>query len=120
MSGRHGRLPVLTVGGKPRKLRTGRGHAPLCRKRTRDRIWIDEDTFEVARVEFELIGKVRLWWGILGSMSAARGSLDRYPLEEDIWAPLRLETDMSARVLFRSTRRAETSEWRDYERVAEP
>ena len=88
--------------------------------KARGRIWIDEDTFEMARVEFELIGTVRLWWGILGSMSAARGAFDRYPLDEDIWAPFRLETYMSTRVFFRSTRRAETSEWHDYERVAEP
>ena len=102
-----------------------RGPLPVRRRidrvlnKTRGRIWIDEDAFEMARVEFELIGKVRLWWGILGSMSAARGSLDRYPLEEGIWAPLRLKTSTNTRVLFRSTRRAETSEWHDYERVSE-
>ena len=42
-------------------------------------LWIDQETFEAARIELELIDKVRLWWGVVGSISHARGSLDRGP-----------------------------------------
>ncbi len=81
-------------------------------------LWVDEDTFEVARVEFDLIDRVRMWWGLLGTISDARGSFDRYPVEEEIWAPLQLETFVDARVLFSAKRRAELSQWKDFEPVA--
>ena len=81
-------------------------------------LWVDEATFELARVEFDLIDSVRLWWGLLGTISQARGSFDRHPVAEEVWAPLQLETFVDARVLFRSRRRAELSRWRDFEAVA--
>ena len=47
--------------------------------KARGQIWIDKETFEAARVEFELIDRVRLWWGIVGTIMRARGSVDRGP-----------------------------------------
>ncbi len=82
-------------------------------------LWVDQRTFEVARVEFDLIDRVRMWWGLLGTISDARGSFDRYPVEEEIWAPLQLETFVAARVLFSATRRAELSRWKAFELVAD-
>ena len=83
-------------------------------------LWVDHATFEVARVEFLLIDRVRMWWGLLGSISYARGAFDRYPIEEEVWAPLQLETFVDSRVLFRSSRRGEVSQWRDFEMVVDP
>ena len=37
--------------------------------KSRGRFWIDNATYEVGRIQFELIDKVRLWWGIIGSLS---------------------------------------------------
>ena len=61
-----------------------------------------------------------MWWGLLGSISYARGAFDRYPIEEEVWAPLQLETFVDSRVLFRSSRRGEVSQWRDFEMVVDP
>jgi hypothetical protein len=83
--------------------------------KARGRVWIDRDTYEPARVEFELIDRVRLWWGMLGSIQQARGSLDRSPVLGDIWARIQFESYSDVRVLFSRTRRAEFRQWRDFE-----
>ena len=83
--------------------------------KARGRVWLDRDTHEPARVEFELIDRVRLWWGMLGSIQQARGSLDRGPVLGDIWARIQFESYSDVRVVFRRTRRAEFRQWRDFE-----
>ena len=83
--------------------------------KARGLVWIDRDTYEPARVEFELIDRVRLWWGMLGSIQQARGSLDRGPVLGDIWARIQFESYSDVRVVFRRTRRAEFRQWRDFE-----
>ena len=85
----------------------------------RGRIWIDRETYEAARVEFELIDKVRLWWGVLGTIAQARGSLDRGLVLNGMWARIQFETYTDVRVLFKSTRRAELRQWRDFELLEE-
>ena len=96
------------------------GRLPVRRRidyalnKTRGQIWIDQETFEAARVELELIDKVRLWWGVAGTISHARGSLDRGPAVGDIWAQLQFETYTDVRVFLRRTRRAELQRWRDF------
>ena len=103
---RDGRLPV-------------RRRIDYALNKARGQVWIDQETFEAARVEFELIGKVRLWWGVVGTISHARGSLDRGPVLADIWAQLQFETYTDVRVLFSRTRRAELRQWRDFELIEE-
>lgn len=82
-------------------------------------IWVDRATFEPARVEFELIQPVRLWWGLLGVINRARGSLDRRPIlgDDDLWARIQLESYSDTRVLFNRTLRREFRTWRDFEAV---
>ena len=99
---RPGRLPV-------------RRRIDYALNKARGRVWIDRDTYEPARVEFELIDRVRLWWGMLGSIQQARGSLDRSPVLGDIWARIQFESYSDVRVVFRRTRRAELRQWRDFE-----
>ena len=109
---RPGRLPV-------------RRRIDYALNKARGRVWIDRETYEPARVEFELIDRVRLWWGMLGSIQQARGSLDRGPVLRaagedqdgggDIWARIQLESYSDVRVIFRRTRRAEFRQWRDFE-----
>ena len=103
---REGRLPVR------RRIDRALNHA-------RGTVWIDEATMEVARVEFELIDRVRIGWGLIGTISQARGSFDRYPVEDGAWAPLQLETFFHSRVLFSSTRRADLNRWQDFTSVEE-
>ena len=99
---RPGRLPV-------------RRRIDYALNKARGRVWIDRETHEPARVEFELIDRVRLWWGMLGSIQQARGSLDRGPVLGDIWARIQFESYSDVRVIFSRTRRSEFRQWRDFE-----
>ena len=101
---RAGRLPV-------------RRHLDQVLNNAEGVLWVDQATFEVARVEFVLIDKVRMWWGVLGAISHAHGSYDRYPVEEEIWAPLQQDTFFDARILFSFSRREEVSKWRNFEMI---
>ena len=86
--------------------------------RSRGVVWIDQATYEIARGHFELMGRVRLWWGILGSISDASGQYEREPIA-DVWLPTKIELYFHVRVLFSTTRRGETTQWSDFEPVAE-
>ena len=90
--------------------------------RSRGRFWIDEATYEVGRIQFELIDKVRLWWGIIGSLSEARGMIERRPIDattDDAWFPSQAEIYLNGRVLFRSLHRSITNEWSDFQLVGD-
>ena len=101
------------------------GKLPLRRQidralnKSRGELWIDQATYEIARVNFELIGRVRLWWGILGSISDVTGHFEREPIAEDAWLPTEVDLYFHVRVLFSTTRRGETTRWSDFEPVAE-
>ena len=82
--------------------------------RARGRIWIDRETREVARLEFELIDRVRLWWGLVGTIHHFRGSLDRGPVLDGIWGSLQDESYSDIRFFFSRSRRASIRRWRDY------
>ena len=83
--------------------------------KARGTVWIDRETYEAARVEFELIDKVRLWWGMLGTINHARGSVDRRPLLDDTWVRVQFETYSDTRALFKRTRRSEFRQWQNFE-----
>ena len=87
--------------------------------KTRGRIWIDSETREVARIEFELIERVRLWWGLVGTIHHFRGSLDRGPVLDGIWASLQDENYGDIRFFFSRSRQASLRRWRDYEWTAD-
>lgn len=83
--------------------------------KARGRIWIDRETREVARVEFELIDRVRLWWGLVGTIHHFRGSMDRGPVLDGIWASLQDESYADLRFFFSRSRQASMRRWRDYQ-----
>ena len=60
--------------------------------KARGRVWVDRETHEIARLEFELIDSVRLWWGLVGTIHRFRGSLDRGPVLDGRWANLQSES----------------------------
>ena len=97
------------------------GRLPVRRRldhalnKSRGEAWIDQETYEIAQVSFQLMDRVRLWWGILGTISDATGRLDRQPVAEDIWMNTRLDIYFHVRVLFRTTRRDQTRQWSRYE-----
>ena len=83
--------------------------------KARGRIWVDRETHEVARIEFELIERVRLWWGLVGTIHHFRGSMDRGPVLDGIWANLQDENYGDIRLFFSRSRQASMRQWRAYE-----
>ena len=83
--------------------------------KARGRIWVDSETREVARIEFELIDRVRLWWGLVGTIYHFRGSMDRGPVLDGIWASLQDENYADLRFFFSRSRRASMRRWRAYQ-----
>ena len=112
--------PSYVVSFEPRP-----GKLPVRRQidralnKSRGTLWIDQATYEIARVNFDLIGRVRLWWGILGSISDVTGHYEREPIAEDVWLPTEVDIYFHVRVLFSTTRRGETTHWSDFKAVAE-
>ena len=108
--------PSYVISFEPRP-----GNLPVRRRldhalnNSRGEAWIDRETYEIAQVSFELMDRVRLWWGILGSISNATGRLERRPVAEDVWLNTEFDVYFHVRVLFRTTRRGTTTRWSEFE-----
>ena len=83
--------------------------------KSRGEIWIDQETYEIARITFELMERVRLWGGILGSVSQARGNFERTRVGGDAWLASEVDMYFQLRVLFRTSRRREITHWSQFE-----
>jgi hypothetical protein len=84
---------------------------------TRGVIWIDTETWEVARLEFELMRTVRFWW-FLGVVSEVRGYYERMPVD-GVWLPSRGSLSIRGRALFDIIRRDQSAVWSDWARFPE-
>ena len=108
--------PSYVISFEPRS-----GKLPVRRRidhalnKSRGEVWIDHETYEIARVSFQLMDSVRLWWGILGSISDATGRLERRPVARDVWLDTEFEVYFHVRVLFSTTRRNTTTQWSEFE-----
>ena len=108
--------PSYVISFEPRP-----GNLPVRRRidhalnNSRGEAWIDRETYEIAQVSFELMDRVRLWWGILGSISNATGRLERRPVAGDVWLNSEFDVYFHVRVLFRTTRRSTTTQWSEFE-----
>ena len=108
--------PSFVIAFEPRP-----GRLPVRRRmdhalnKSRGKAWIDRETYEIAQVNFELMERVRLWWGILGSISDAAGRLERRPVAGDVWLNTEFDVYFHVRVLFRTTRRSTTTQWSGFE-----
>lgn len=87
--------------------------------RSSGRLWIDGETFEPVRLEFELNARVRLWWGVLGAIYEARGVVERERVFDDVWAQTRQEVYTDVRIFFSRRRQESVREWRDFSRVTD-
>ena len=85
------------------------------------RLWIDAETYEIAQLEFELLDKVKMWWGFIGSIKQMRGRLQREPVDgyQDVWLPSRFDIYMNARIFFKTLHRNEKMEWSDFRKLPE-
>lgn len=102
-----GRLPI-------------RKHIDYALNKSGGKIFIDAETFEIARVEFRLIEPVRLWWGLLGKLRQVEGSVERKPLEDGSWAPTEFNMYLNMRILFSNKHYRRQSQWSDHRPWPEP
>lgn len=86
---------------------------------SKGRIWVDQESYEISRVEFELMKKVPLWWGVVGSISQVQGLMERREIENNIWFPSCFKFYMKGRILFRSLHSRRQSSWSNFQRVGE-
>ena len=82
------------------------------------RIFVDKETFQVARIEFQLIKPVRLWWGFLGKLRAVKGVIERAPLADGAWVGRGFDFSMNMRIFFKSIHTRRRATFRDH-RLAE-
>ena len=83
------------------------------------RIFVDKETFQVARVEFELIEPVKLWWGLLGKLYTMRGVIERGPLEDGAWVGRCFEFSMKMRIFFKNIHTRRRTRFFDYQNVVQ-
>jgi hypothetical protein len=85
---------------------------------TRGKLWIDEESAELRKIEFSTVEAVKMLWGIAANISAVEGVLERRPMTGmDLWAPSRFEVYLKGRAGFSSFHRNVIMEWHDYELV---
>ena len=85
------------------------------------RLWIDTETYEIAQLEFELLDRIKLWWGFIGSIKQMRGRLRREPADghQGVWLPRRFDIYMNGRILFKTLHRNEKMEWSGFRKLPE-
>jgi hypothetical protein len=81
---------------------------------SRGKLWIDSKDFVVLQVDFELMEPVRLWGGILGSLSRMHGRLTLTELGGGAWHYKQLDVYVKARVLVKSFHQNMRLEWKDF------
>jgi hypothetical protein len=80
-------------------------------------IWFDRESYSIAKLQFELTEKMKIWWGFIGSISKMRGNLEFQPVEKDVWMPSRFEFYINGRIFFRSLHQNQILSWSDFESV---
>jgi len=65
------------------------------------RAWIDEEDYQVARVELEVIDPISIGLGILAKLQKGASIVaDRRKFNDEIWLPMRTEITLNGRVLL--------------------
>jgi len=115
---RVGGRPVYTVWFEPKSNSLPVRHRmDYALNKSHGLILIDKKTFQVARVEFELIEPVRLWWGILGRLHTVKGLIERKPLADGIWVGQGLDFSMNIRIFFKVINTRRRTKFVDYQPV---
>lgn len=85
--------------------------------RANGRIWVAQDDFGVARVEFILRDPIKYLGGFLATVRKTNGRIEIDRFESGVWMPSEFELQLDLRVLFKNIRRVISTEWTDYERA---
>jgi hypothetical protein len=78
------------------------------------RLWIAQDDYGVARVEFEMANPVRFWGGIIGTLRNTTGRMEFTRVTDDVWLPDTTDIKIDLRILIRNIRRRIVRAWDEY------
>jgi hypothetical protein len=109
---------VISFKPKPGKL-PARRRIERALNKSRGVIWIDRESYALSRIEFELIESIRIWWGIIGSISKMSGILHFQRIDEEISFPSNFDFYIKGRMLFRSFHQNQQIRWSRIEKAPE-
>ncbi|MPY91129.1 MAG: hypothetical protein GEU99_24850 [Luteitalea sp.] len=89
-------------------------------KNMRGRAWVNEQDFELVRVDVEVVDDVKVGWGIVGRLHKGSQLLfQRTKVNDEIWLPSLMHIKMSGRTfIFRKFALHTTTEYFDYRKFS--
>ena len=63
------------------------------------KIWVDQEDFQVSRLEAELVKPIGIVAGLIGSIKTIRIRLEQQRLTSQIWTDLKIDADFDIRIL---------------------
>lgn len=110
--------PSYMLGFRPKS-----GNLPVHRRIDRalnkafGRIWVDAEDFGLSRVEFSLLEPMRVWGGLIASITRLEGRMELRRLAAGSWHPERMRLRLDGRMLFSSLNRRMLLEWTEFQPV---
>ena len=111
--------PVWIVSGAPRPDARPKSHDAKMLLKVRGRMWIDQATYQWAKVEVETTGTIS--WGVFLARlnSGARLTFEQTEVNSDLWLPKRLFLSGSGRVgLVKKLAEDQEVEWSNYKKFS--
>ncbi|MBI3848874.1 MAG: hypothetical protein HY298_01085 [Verrucomicrobia bacterium] len=113
------------INGRPTYVLTYQPRPGLPLKHVADRLlnqlagklWIDEQEFEIAKIEVHLQSEVTLWGGLLASLKRFTFTLTRVRLEDGVWFNTVSNGDFEGRKLLDNTHVRTQSESTNFRRI---
>ena len=114
-----------SVTGRPAYVLTFQPKPGLPQKQAADRLlnhlagklWIDEQEFEIAKIEIHLQSEVTLWGGLLASLKQFTFTLSRTRIEDGVWFNARSMGDFEGRKLLDNAHFRTQSESTNFRRI---
>jgi hypothetical protein len=113
------------VNGRPAYILTFQPKPGLLQKQVADRLlnhlagklWIDEQEFEIAKIEVQLQSEVTLWGGVLASLKRFTFTLSRTRVDDGVWFNTLSTGDFEGRKLLDNAHVRTQSESTNFRRV---
>lgn len=78
------------------------------------KIWVDENDYDIVKVEARLTERTRVFWGLLANIDNADLYFEQTRLREGVYLPMRMSFFVAGRKLFTSIREKIDAEWAGY------
>lgn len=101
---------VATFAPKGKDLPTRR-RIDIVLNKMAGKVWIDDQDFEIQKVQFHLTEPVGKLLGLLASVRKFDGSFEQTRLDEGEWFPLRLNYYLEGRIFLKSLHQRTKLEW---------